>query len=208
MKWFLLLLIFIAGIYYLANRHKTDLNQQAAAERIKQDLIKTTEEPALPLKPEKVYTIKLSMQTLSTLRALTYDPNEKVRVASAELLWQLQDDQAAPIIKKIFQEETDDSVKKDLIGILVKDKSKLSLALLAEAMSADDKQTRLRAVDAIGTFSNKEAILVLNKGLSDYDADIRLKALEAVNRIRTNIEAHKEQQLRELKDTEPLFKVE
>ena len=208
MKWFLLLLIFIAGVYYLVNQRKVEMHRKIIAEEIKQDSIKVTGEQVLPLMLEKAYLIKFSMQTLKTLRTMTTDPNDKVRAAAAELLWKLQDEQAPSIIKNMLQEETEESVKKSLIAILVKDKSKLSLALLAEAMNSYDKETRLKAVDAIGTFSNKEAILVLNKGLEDYDEDIRLKTLESVNRIRQDIEAHKEQQLRELKDSRPLFRIE
>ena len=208
MKWFLLLLIFIAGIYYLVNQRKEEVRQKIVAEQIKKDTITTNTEPSLPMKPEKVYVIKFSMQTIATLRLLTTDANEKVRAAAVELLWQLQDDQAPAIIKRMFQEETEQGVKSVLIDILARDKSKLSLALLSEAMNAYDKETRLKAVDAIGTFSNREAILVLNKGLKDYDEDIRLKSVESVNRIRRDIEAHKEQELREMQNSKTLFRIE
>lgn len=216
MKWFLTLLIFIAGVYYLVDQRKADMrraemsraetSQKAAAEQAKQDVSKATGEAALPLKPDRVTVITFSKQTLKTLRELAFDPNEKVRAAAADLLWQLQDDQAPSIIKRMFQDETDETVKKALIDILVKDKSMLSLALLSEALNTYDKGTKLKAVDAIGTFSNREAILVLNKGLTDYDEDIRLKALEAVNNIRRDIVANKEQQLRAIKSLKPLFK--
>jgi len=209
MKWFLLLLIFIAGIYYLVNQRKEEMRQKIVTEQIKKDKIPTNTEPALPLKPEKVYVIKFSMQTIGTLRMLTSDANEKVRAAAVELLWQLQDDQAPAIIKRMFQEETEQSVKTTLIDILARDKSKLSLALLSEAMNSYDKETRLKAVDAIGTFSNREAILVLNKGLKDYDEDVRLNSLESVNRIRRDIEAHKEQELRQMQESsKTLFRIE
>lgn len=209
MKWFLLFLIFIAGIYYLVNQRKEEMRQKVAAEQVQKDKIIATAEPDLPQKPDKVYVMKLSMQTLSTLRTLTYDANDKVRAAAVDLLWQLQDDQAPVIIKRIFQEETEDSVKKNLIDILARDKSKLSLALLSEAMNSYDKETRLRAVDAIGSFSNKEAIQVLNKGLKDYDEDVRLKSLEAVNRIRRDIEANKEHALNDLQgQQQPAIKIE
>lgn len=208
MKWFLTLLIFIAGVYYLINQRKAEMrqvemNQKAAAEQVKQDISKAAREPAAP---ERASVLTFSMQTLNTLRELPFDPNEKVRAAAAELLWQLQDDQAPSIIKRMFQEETEESVKKDLIGLLAKDKSMLSLALLSEALNAYDNETKLRAVDAISTFSNREAILALNKGLTDEDEEIRLKVLEAVNRIRRDIVANKERQLRGMKDLKPLFK--
>ena len=208
MKWFLMLLIFIAGVYYLVNQRKEEMRQKVVAEQIKKDIIKTSSSEApLPLKPEKTYLIQFSMQTLKTLRMLASDSNEKVRFAAVELLWQLQDDMAPSYIKRMFQEETDAGVKKMLIAMVARDKSKLSLALLAEAINDYDKDTRLAAVEAIGEFSSKEAILVLNKGMEDYDEEVRLKAVESVNRIRKDIEAHKEQQLRDL-EKKPLFRVE
>ena len=208
MKWFLMLLIFIAGVYYLVNQRKEEMRQKVVAEQIKKDIIKTTSaEAPLPLKPEKTYVIQFSLQTLKTLRMLANDSNEKVRFAAVELLWQLQDDMAPSYIKRMFQEETESSVKKMLITMVGRDKSRLSLALLAEAINDYDKDTRLAAVEAIGEFSNKEAILVLNKGMEDYDEEVRLKAVEAVNRIRKDIEAHKEQQLRDL-EKKPLFRIE
>jgi len=208
MKWFLMLLIFIAGVYYLVDQRKREIRQKIIAEQIKQEQIKTVSAPVMPLKPEKMYVIKLSMQTLNTLRSLTEDPNHSVRAASAELLWELQDEKSPAIIKRMFQEDTEESVKQSLITILLKSKSRLSLALLSEAMDSFDKETRMKAVDAIGSFSNDESIRVLNKGLEDYDEDIRLKSLQAVNKIRRDIELHKEQQLRELADSKPLFRIE
>lgn len=207
MKWLLMLLIFISGIYYLVNQHKREVAHKQMVEMAKKDQIKTLEEPALPAKSERVYMMKFSLQTIKTLRSLTQDPNEKVRFASAELLWQLQDESAPAVIRNMFENETEPEVKKSLIDMLAKDKSKLSLALLGEALKDYDRETRLRAVEAIGNFSSKEAILALNRSLEDYDEEVRLKSLEAVNRIRRDIEAHKEQQLREI-ENKPLFRIE
>lgn len=207
MKWIIMLLVFVGGIYYLVNRHKAELRQQELSEQIKKDKAVAVEEQALPQAPEKIYAIKFSLNTLKTLRALTQDPNEKVRFAAAELLWQLQDEQIPVIIKTMFADETEPLVKKNIIDILAKDKSKLSLALITIAINDYDKETRLKAVEAIGTFSNKEAITALHPALKDYDEEIRLKAIEAVNHIRQDIETNKEQKLRETK-VEPIFKIE
>ncbi|OIO01518.1 MAG: hypothetical protein COX65_00655 [Elusimicrobia bacterium CG_4_10_14_0_2_um_filter_56_8] len=207
MKWFLMFLIFLAGVYYLVNQSRNDAKKKEMMQQAKKEQINTLAEPALPVKPEKTYLIKFSMQTLKTLRGLTEDSNGKVRFAAAELLWQLQDENAPRIIKNMLENETEQEVKKSLITMLSKDKSKLSLALLNESLKDYDKETRLFAVNAIGTFSNKEAIPVLNRAMEDYDEEVRLKALEAVNTIRKDIEAHKEQQLMEL-DSKPLFRIE
>ncbi|HCC49067.1 MAG TPA: hypothetical protein DEQ38_13270 [Elusimicrobia bacterium] len=207
MKWFLMLLIFIAGVYYLVNQSKEEARKKEMVQLAKKDQAAVLPEPALPVKPEKTYVIKFSMATLKTLRSLTEDANDKVRFASAELLWQLQDESAPGVIKNMLENETELTVKKQLIDMLAKDKSKLSLALLTEALKDYDKETRLHAVTAIGRFSNKEAIPALSRALQDYDEEVRLKALEAVNSIRKDIEAHKEQQLREL-ETKPLFRIE
>jgi len=207
MKWFLMFLIFLAGVYYLVNQSRNDAKKKEMMQQAKKEQINTLAEPALPVKPEKTYLIKFSMQTLKSLRGLTEDSNGKVRFAAAELLWQLQDENAPRIIKNMLENETEQEVKKSLITMLSKDKSKLSLALLNESLKDYDKETRLFAVNAIGTFSNKEAIPVLNRAMEDYDEEVRLKALEAVNTIRKDIEAHKEQQLMEL-DSKPLFRIE
>ena len=207
MKWFLMLLIFIAGIYYLVNQHKHEIQQKETAHLTKEEKLRTLTDPILPAIPEKPYVMKFSLQTIKTLRNLTQDSNEKVRFASAELLWQLQDESAPYIIKNMFENETELSVKKMLIDMLAKDKSKLSLALLTEALKDYDRDIRLQAVQAIGKFSNKEAIPALSSVLEDTDEEVRLKALEAVNVIRQDIEAHKEQQLREL-ESKPNFRIE
>lgn len=207
MKWILMLLIFVAGIYYLVNQNKNEAKKKEMLQLAKKDEITALPDPVLPVKPEKTYLIKFSMETLKTLRGLTQDSNEKVRFAAAELLWQLQDESAPGVLKNMFENETEMFVKKSIITMLSKDKTKLSLALLAEGLKDYDKETRLAAIAAIGTFSNKEAIPALKPALQDYDEEVRLKALEAVNRIRLDIEAHKEQQLREL-DSKPLFRIE
>ncbi|MBU2572771.1 MAG: HEAT repeat domain-containing protein [Elusimicrobia bacterium] len=209
MKWFLMLLIFVAGVYYMISRNKNDARRQELAQQANQELLKAAEtDPELPDKSEKAYMMRFSVQTLKTLRSLTYDPNEKVRFAAIELLWQLQDERAPSIIKHMFQEETDAGVKKNILEMLSRDKTKLSLALLAGALNDYDTDTRIKVVEAIGNFSNKEAIVVLNKALEDYDEKVRLKAVEAVDRIRKDIEANKEQTLRDLQSTKPLFRIE
>lgn len=207
MKWFLMLLIFIAGVYYLVNQHKNEQKQKELLMRSTQEQIATMPEPALPAKPEKAYVMKFSLETIKTLRSLTRDSNEKVRFAAAELLWQLQDESAPGVIKRMFNEETEPATKRLLVDMLGKDKSKMSLALLTEVLKDYDKDTRLHAVEVIGTFSSKEAIPALSMALEDYDEEIRLKSLEAVNHIRQEIEAHKEQQLREIQ-AKPMFRIE
>lgn len=203
MKWFLMLLVFVGGIYFLYTNDKAEKKK----EELKQSQLKAAEDPELPVKPEKVYVMRFSAQTLKTLRSLSGDANEKVRFAVVELLWQLQDEQAPSIIKRMLQEETDPAVKKSIVDMLARDKSKLSLALLSEALNDYDKETRIKVVNAIGTFCNKEAIVVLNKALQDYDEEVRLKAVEAVNTIRRDIEANKEQKLQELQ-VKPIFRVQ
>lgn len=207
MKWFLMFLIFVAGIYYMVNQRKAEVRKQEMVQLAKKDQVKTLQEPDLPPKTEKVYMMKFSLQTIKTLRGLTNDSNSKVRFAAAELLWQLQDESAPAVIKNMFENETETEMKKRLIDMLGKDKSKLSLSLLAEALKDYDRETRLRAIEAMATFTTKEAIVALNRTLEDYDEEVRLKSLEAVNRIRSDIEAHKEQQLREL-ESKPLFRIE
>ncbi|HNW44377.1 MAG TPA: HEAT repeat domain-containing protein [Elusimicrobiales bacterium] len=201
MKWLLMLFVFIGGIFYLMNQRKEEAINKEKLRLVKADQVKLSE-PVLPQKQEKSTALKFSPQTLVTLRALTSDSNEKVRIAAAELLWQMQDDSVSDLIKAMFENETEASTKKQLIDILKKDKNLQSLSLLSEALKDSDKDTRIKAVEAIGTFGTKEAIPALSVALKDYDEEVRLKALKAVDNIRKDIEALRKKQLAELEATQ------
>ena len=201
MKWIVMLLIFGGGIYYLVNRHKAELRHQEMVEELKKEQIKKAETAVLPPNPERIYPTKFSPATLEALRALTQDADEKVRYASMDVLWQVQDERVPGIIRKMFETETESQVKKNIINMLAKDKSKLSLNLITYAINNYDKETRLKAVEAIGTFSSPEAIAALNPVMNDYDEEIRLKTVEAVNNIRKDIQAEKEKRMREIEAT-------
>ena len=209
MKWIMMLAIFVGGIFYLVNQRKQEAVRAEKIQQEKTQQINTTE-PALPATQEKSTALKFSPQTIATLRNLTGDSNEKVRVASAELLWQLQDEEAASIIKVMFSTETEAATKCQLIDIVSKEKNLPSLALLTEALKDYDKETRIKAVEAIGTYGTKEAIPALDHALKDYDEEVRFKALGAVDRIRKDIEEAKKKQLEELKAKQaaPDFKVQ
>ncbi|GAB4030406.1 MAG: hypothetical protein Fur0012_06240 [Elusimicrobiota bacterium] len=169
--------------------------------------MKNLESP-LPDSVKKEYSITLSKDTVSTLRSLTEDTNEKVRLSAVELLWQMQDSESPKIIKKMLENETETSVKVKIIELISRDKTRLSLKLLADALKNYDKETRIKAADALGEYSTEEAIKVLNSALNDYDEEVKLKALESVNKIKKQIEQHREEKLKELESPKPVFKVE
>ena len=107
MKLVVMLLIFAGGVYFLVHRHQVEVRRQAQiAEQERKAKAAALEEAALKQAPERDHTIRLSQKTLQTLRELTEDPNEEVRYASAELLWQLQDEQVPNIIKRLLADET------------------------------------------------------------------------------------------------------
>lgn len=203
MRWILLLLIFLVGIYFyfFSRKQPEKLSLVPTVQEKKPDPTET-----LPVKKEKTHYITFSTQTIKTFRSLTTDTNENVRFAAVELLWQIQDVKTPSIIKEMLESETEQTVKFNIIKMLSEDKSKISLSLLSKALDNYDKETRLKAVEAIGTFCNKEAIPILSKALKDYDETIRLKALESINKIRKDIEHHKEQQLKETEMT-PIFRI-
>jgi len=85
MKWIILVLIFIGGIFYIINQKKQEEIKKVQIEQIKKDEAKSLD-PDLPPIPQNEYIMKFSKQTLLTLRNLSEDTNEKVRLASVELL--------------------------------------------------------------------------------------------------------------------------
>jgi len=197
MKWLLMLAVFVGGVFYLMNQRKQEEINKEKLRLAKADQIRLAE-TVLPAKQEKSTALKFSQQTLDTLRSLTADADEKVRLTSVELLWQIQDETVEETIKRMFENETEASTKKQIIEMLQQTKTVMSLALITEALKDYDKDTRIKAVQAIGTFSTKEAIPALNHALKDYDETVRLEALKAVENIRKDIEALRQKQLAEL----------
>lgn len=204
MRWILLVLVLLAGMYFFFSR------KQPERQLLPQAVVKVKEDVTdiLPMKKEKSNLIKFSPQTIRTLRTLTQDTNESVRFAAVELLWQMQDEKTPAIIKEMLESETEQSVKFNIIKMLGEDRSRISLSLLAKALDSYDKETRLKALEAISSFSNKEVLPILDKALKDYDEEIRLKALESINRIRKDIETHREQQLKQTDKMTPIFRIQ
>lgn len=207
MKWIILVLVFVGGIYYIVHQKKQEEIKKIQAEEIRRSGIKNVEEPLPDFLEKKEYAINLSKDTISTLRSLTEDTNEKVRLSAIELLWQLQDKEAPKIIKKMLESETETSVKVKLIDMFSRDKTRLSLKLLEEALKNYDKETRIKAAEVLGEYSNEDAIKVLNNALNDYDEDVKLKALESVNKVKKKIEHIREEKLKELDPPKPTIKV-
>lgn len=201
MKWVLLILIFAAGIYYL----NTQKEKKAQVEIKKAEQMK--QEQVLPVKPERVYVMRFSRETLLIMRRLTQDSNPEVRFAATELLWQMQDEQSPAIIKNMFEMEINSQVKRNLIRMLAREKTRISLHLLAEALNNYDKETKIAAIKAIGSFANKEALPILNIALNDWDETVKIEALKAINSIRKDVEANREKEIKEL-EVKPIFKIE
>ncbi len=208
MKWVILVLIFAGGIYYIVNEKKQEEMRKIQAEELKKSEMKNLEAP-LPEVTKKEYALSLSRDTVATLRSLTEDTNEKVRISAVELLWQMQDPESPKLIKKMLENETETSVKIKIIELVSRDKTRMSLKLLAEALKNYDKETRVKAAEVLGDYATEEAIKTLNSALNDYDEEVKLKALESVNKIKKQIEKDREEKIKELENpSKNSFKIE
>ncbi|MFH1618701.1 MAG: HEAT repeat domain-containing protein [bacterium] len=193
MKWIIAIVILIAGVYYHKSQRKAEeLKKQKYEESINRDM----PDDRLPDKLNKKSTVRLSVETRRILRNMARDSDEKVRWASLELLYQLDDEQAAAIIRESLVSEPDLWIKQNTISMLGQHKDRQSLALLQVALDGYDKEIRLSAVQAIGNFDNADALPILNKAMEDYDPDVKLKAIEALNKIQKTASARKGSQLR------------
>lgn len=206
-KKLLLVIVFFGAIYMLYNQKKERKMEQQRLDRIKQEEVKKID-PLLPESLRSEYMLTFSRETISTLKMLTNDTNENVRFSAIELLWQLKDKDISKIIKNSFETETEPSMKIKILNMLAKEKSKLSLHLIAYALKNYDKDTRLRACEILGDFIDKETIDVLTPSLKDYDEDVRLKALDSINKIKNSIEQHREQKIKEIFEPRPIFNVQ
>ena len=91
--------------------------------------------------------------------------------------------------------------------MLSRERTRINLHILGEALKNYDKKTKISAIRAIGTFANKEALPILNTSLNDYDEEVKIEALKAINSIRKDVELNKEKQLKAL-ELKPIFTIE
>ncbi|MEF3280763.1 MAG: HEAT repeat domain-containing protein [Elusimicrobiota bacterium] len=206
-RTFILLLVFVGGIYLLIHQRKEQKMEQQRLAEIKRQEIKEID-PTLPEMVANEYMLSFSKQTIETLKFLVSDTNENVRFSAIELLWQLKDKSIPKIIRKSFDSESESAIKVKIVEMLSKEKSKLSLHLIAYALNNYDKQTKIRACEVLGDFIDKETINLLTPALKDYDEDVKIKALESINKVKKAIEQHREQKVKEIFEPKPVFKIE
>lgn len=200
MKWILIILAFAATTYFLTAR--AGKKEFARGQRVE----KTRQKQILSAKSDSAYIMKFSKETLNIMRSLTMDTNPEVRFAAIELLWQMKDKESPAMIKNMFETDIDAEVKQNLVKMLEKDKSRISLSLLASALKDYDKKTKIRAIEAIGKFANKEAISILSITLTDYDEEVKIKTIKAIKSLRNDVENNRERKLKET-NFKPVFRV-
>ncbi|MCX7647470.1 MAG: HEAT repeat domain-containing protein [Elusimicrobiales bacterium] len=206
-RGFIILLIFIGAIYLFMNKKKQEVIEKQKLEEIKKQEIKEID-PTLPEDIKSDYMLNFSKNTIETLKNLVSDTNENIRFSAIELLWQLKDKDIPKIIKKSFDNETESSVKIKIIDMLSKEKTKLSLHLIAYALKNYDKDTKVKACEVLGDFVDKETIDLLTPALKDYDEEVKSKAMDSIKKVRKLIEQHREHKLKEIFEPKPIFKVE
>ncbi|MCX7698646.1 MAG: HEAT repeat domain-containing protein [Candidatus Goldbacteria bacterium] len=204
MRNLLLILIFITSIYFYFQQKKNKEVEQKKIETLKKEEIKKIE-PKLPDYITNEYMLQLSKTTIITLKKLVYDTNENIRFSAIELLWQLKDKDTPKIIKNALDTETETSIKLKIIEMLSKEKSKLSLYLIAHGLKNYDREVKIKACEVMGDFIDKETIELLTPALNDYDDDVKKRAIESVKKVKSAIEQHREQKVKEIFEPKPIF---
>lgn len=210
MRSLLLVVIFGVSVYlfFQQQKHKKEEARKIEDRRLRKEEIIKKVDPTLPDYIASEYMLQFSKTTINTLKQLVNDTNENVRFAAIELLWQLKDKDIPKIIKNAFETETEADVKIKIIDMLSKEKSKLSLHLIAHALKNYDKDVRIKACEVMGDFIDKETIELLTPALKDYDEDVRKKAIESVKKIKNLIEQHREEKVKAILEPKPIYKVE
>lgn len=206
----LLIIIFVASVYLFVHQKKEEQEKAKKMEEIhkqaQQGILKDID-PMLPDFIQSKYSLQLSKTTISILRKLTNDVNPNVRFSAIELLWQLKDRDIVKIIKNSFETETETEVKLKILEMLSREKSRLSLRLIAYALKDYDKQVRLKTCEIMKDFIDKETIDLLTPALKDYDDDVRQKAMESIKDIKSKIEQQREQKVKEILEPKPIYTV-
>jgi|GEM_PF-676578 len=209
MKWFIMILLFVGGIFYLyknppGSYGRTDYSHaRVESYKFVKDMSEEEKraalDPVLPDRPEQSAVPALSQQTVATLRGLvSKDSNEDVRLAAAETLWELQDEQAASLLKRFFKNSYSASTKGKILEMVKQEKSKVALDVLKVGLSDYDKEVKKKAIEAIRDMGTVDAEQALNPMLKDFDKDVRLCAVNAMRELQAKIKEYQEQKAAEL----------
>jgi hypothetical protein len=193
MKWFLLVLIFIACALYLIKQKRASIDLpaqiQAAAAQAK---------PALPAElqerdPAKTGSMAMSQETRKTLYDLAGDSSpENVRWAAIELLYRTGDASISAILKDRLEHETETSIKLNIINkLLAQNKDRENLRLLALAQNDMEPQVRLAALVVLASYDREEVMPYMNRALKDDDNDVKLKAIESIKNLQASLAQQK-----------------
>jgi len=210
MNYFLIFVLIVGCGFHMIIARKGENCELTLAAKIRteeQQAQQVQQERRVAQSTARTSTLRCSYSSIRVLRELTQDTDEQTRLAALELLWRMQDVQSPLAIRKMLESETNISVKTSMIDILAKDKSRLSLSLIALALKDYDTNVRLKAVSAISSFICNEAIEALAPAARDEEAGVRRNAEEAAKLIRQEINTGKAQAL-DTTGLSPIYTIE
>jgi HEAT repeat protein len=120
--------------------------------------------------------------SLEVASRLIKDPDKNVRVVAVEILGQLRDTEAVPVLSACLQDEHWE-VRCATAAALALLGERSSMPLLIEALADRDPDMRVAAAEALGMIGDVEAIEPLILAQLDPETRVRQAALKAVVRV-------------------------
>ena len=139
--------------------------------------------------PAKTIVWKETPTITQTLRKSLRDPSSDIRIASIRSIAAIEDRESLGSLRKRLSEETDQSVRKELVVALGKFKDKASLPLLTSALR-DPKTTdavRDAALEAVAAIGGDAAIQALVELLArtDLPSDRQVRVIAALGNAKS-----------------------
>ncbi|MFA6583718.1 MAG: HEAT repeat domain-containing protein [Elusimicrobiaceae bacterium] len=195
MKWFILFIIFVFGLFMMfkqlvKNTHKEKVQTRSITEQEAQNMV---EQEVLPEKvSERMQNSFITPETKAMLEEMSANPLSKLRWSSVEMLYRTGAPNAAGLIKKVLASELNSEMKKNTVAMLNEYKDAESLSLLNTAAHDWDKDVRKEAVRAMAGFANVATIPLLTGIIkADNSQEVKTEAMSALQTVTSALEGKK-----------------
>jgi HEAT repeat protein len=178
---FLMIFVFVGGLYYLYVRRNTPPEEPPPPP------------PALLNTPAPV----MSPEEIEKVRMATKDSDPQVRWAAIELLNRIHDPQAPKILEEMMAIDTESSVRQNALGVL---KSSNDPKKLVAALKDSEKGIRLAALMALGDIGDPSVTPDIVAMMNDVEPEIRLQSIQALGHIQERRIQEYQQQQQKLKE--------
>lgn len=117
------------------------------------------------------------------VRASLQDPDPTVRLAAAQLLYNVRDPQLGPELERMISEDPDPEVRIKIVGMMKGREDLVRLGGLVKGLRDMDKNVRIASLNALGDIGDPSVITWVTALLKDPEPEVKIAALQTMGRF-------------------------